>query len=152
MTTLPILDRSAVADFVLGDLAAGRRFTLDGPVVESIWNGYGIVRPGFRSAHVDDQITQDLLLDADRSSTPGILVHTLQERLDKLFPGSDAKAAFAGFGVAKLTLEQMVFALLPLSEDWCDLCYNKGQSHLLVDEPSENLLHRIHVNRPAFLA
>src|SRR5215204_2358192 len=88
-----------------------RRFTQDSPVFADVWLKYFTEEPGER---------QDLLLEPHFSTPVAVLARAVHARLGDV--RRDHQMAYAGdYVAARLTLHELLVAVLPLSKWWRDL-------------------------------
>lgn len=105
------LPRTALEWLIFGDTGE-RRYTQDSPVLPDVWIGYGL----------DPGKPQQLLISPHRDARPGAVAVVLRERLGLGREG----ARELGHGVAytqssvaaRLTLGELVRAVLPMTEWW----------------------------------
>ncbi len=89
----------------------GRRYTQDSPVMPDVWLAYGR----------DDDVRVDLLLTPHTGAAPGELAAELHRRTSK------AQVAQSDtYVVARLTLEELVTAALPLTAWWNEKILGEG--------------------------
>src|SRR5829696_3969586 len=88
-----------------------RRFTQDSPVFADVWLKFFTEEPGER---------QDLLLEPHFSTPVAVLARAVHARLGDV--RRDHQMAYAGdYVAARLTLRELLVAVLPLSKWWRDL-------------------------------
>lgn len=110
-------DRHLLETLIFGSDSA-RRFTQDSPILPDVWIAYG--------THPEPNPRLDLLLTPHRDATPGQLYATIRRRLEKergaeRTRSTDAELALAynqSTVVARLTLEELIRVVLPLSSWW----------------------------------
>lgn len=106
----PALTREQLEKLVFGD-AERQRYTQDSPVMPDVWFGYG----------ADPHAPLDLLLEPHRGVSPGDLAKVLRERLTD-GDGAAREGIEIAFDeahvVARLRLDELVRAALPLSRWW----------------------------------
>lgn len=123
---------------------AFRRFTQDSPVLPDVWIQFGM-------AHLESSVPErvDVLLVPHRDSSVGSLSLEVRKGLDhdhqnlskqKKLPSADASIAYLQSAVAaRLTFEELVGVILPLSEWWQTMIESLKTSNLaglLAEKPS----------------
>lgn len=94
-----------------------RRFTQDSPIMPDVWIAFGAAKKGKR---------EQLLFSPHRDATPARLASAIRERLDPTARVEAQIASNATTVAARLTFEELVTLVLPLSGWWTT--HNKPKS------------------------
>jgi serine protease AprX len=96
-----------------------QRYTQDSPILPDVWMGY-LNDPQDKQEQLGTDGRQDLLLEPHFRVPAGTLAKAVRERLSAL--STDHRLAYAGEYVAvRLTLRELLVAVLPLSSWWTGL-------------------------------
>jgi len=108
------LSRDRMDGLLFGPIS-GRRMTQDSPILPDVWLAYALKPP----PREPETPRKELLLTPHYGSTPGQVAVSLRTSLDEAAPG--AKIAYnQTYVAAKLSFEQMIRHVLPMTAWWYD--------------------------------
>ena len=90
------------------------RHTQDSPVLPDVWIAYAAAAPDER---------KDVILTPRTGGQPGLIAKFLRERISEADPAGEARiAAIRNAVSAKLTFEELLTRVIPMTDWWPDVC------------------------------